>query len=97
MTKTEISNILLNSEFVKNKNNKFGDTTNTKILMVFNKYFTYGFWAIKYISGETWITGYELKHSSMNNIDFENLPENIGDDMNYMWYDEFIKKFGHIK
>ncbi len=94
MTVNQILDIIHNSEFIKDKNNKFGPSKSSKILCVFNDKEAYGFWIVQYEKDE--LIGVCKMIPDFCDISVDKLPENI-DVMKVMWADDIKIKYGSIK
>ena len=97
MNTNQILEIIRNSKFTKDKNNKFGPSQSSKILCVFNKKLAYGIWIVKYNNEDyDHICVCKMVPVICSGLTLKDLPKSI-DKMTVMWADEVKEKFETIK
>lgn len=95
MTINQILDKIRNSEFSKDKNNKFGDSVSSHILCVFNNKKAYGIWIVKYSDVEN-ICITKIIPVICSGLSLKDLPKSI-DKMKVMWIQDIRNEFGSIE
>lgn len=96
MTANQILETLRNSEFIEDKNNKFGPSKSTNILCVFDDKKAYGIWIIKYKEDEEIVCVCKMVPVICSGLTMKDLPKSVNK-MSVMWSYEVKEKFETIE
>ena len=96
MNTEKILETIRNSEFTKDKNNKFGPSESSNILCVFDNKKAYGIWIIKYKNTDEIVCVCKMVPVICSGLSIKDLPKSV-DKMKVMWSDDVKKEFGTIE